>query len=163
MSQAKIGVCVAAAILSEDGTKVCLLMREDSNTLEPGFWSLPGGKVEFNEHPAAAIRREIIEEVGLHAMIIGAGQVIFCPRAECTWYCIPYVCRSLNDGLLENREPTKHKEVRWFDLSDLPDQITEVTRETINMLELYLASTDDNEVNDPLTSIVTAHRRHINN
>lgn len=32
-----------------------------------GYWSVPGGKIEFGEHPAAAAIREFEEETGLSA------------------------------------------------------------------------------------------------
>jgi ADP-ribose pyrophosphatase YjhB (NUDIX family) len=33
-----------------------------------GSWAFPGGKVEPGEHPADAVRRELQEETGMHAI-----------------------------------------------------------------------------------------------
>lgn len=38
---------------------------------DQGIWTLPGGGVEFGEEPAAAVVREVEEETGLIAEIVG--------------------------------------------------------------------------------------------
>ncbi len=42
-----------------------LLVRLSNITEAPGSWTLPGGGVEFGEHPEAAAIRELSEETGL--------------------------------------------------------------------------------------------------
>ncbi len=42
-----------------------LLCRLSDVTQVPGSWTLPGGGVEFGEHPEAAALRELHEETGL--------------------------------------------------------------------------------------------------
>lgn len=63
---------VSIAVL--DAGRVLLVERGE----EPlaGLWSLPGGKIEPGESPARAIHRELKEETGLRAELIGiAGQL----------------------------------------------------------------------------------------
>lgn len=56
-------VCVAA-ILYNTHDQVLLLQRDDKPGLEfAGYWTLPGGRVEENEMPDAAIQRELREEI----------------------------------------------------------------------------------------------------
>jgi mutator protein MutT len=45
-----------------------LLCRLSSQTASPGLWTLPGGGLEFGEHPEEALVREISEETGLNAI-----------------------------------------------------------------------------------------------
>jgi 8-oxo-dGTP diphosphatase len=46
-----------------------LLCRLAVSEVESGAWTLPGGGVEFGEHPDAACLRELREETGLHGRI----------------------------------------------------------------------------------------------
>src|SRR3954471_2916858 len=60
-------LAVSAAIF-RDG-KVLLVRRARSPA--KGFYSLPGGRVEFGESLHQALRREVDEETGLEIEIIG--------------------------------------------------------------------------------------------
>ena len=48
-----------------------LLCRLATNEPEPGAWTLPGGGVDFGEHPDDAVVRELREESGLDGVIAG--------------------------------------------------------------------------------------------
>lgn len=48
-----------------------LLARSSAISDFAGQWSLPGGGVDFGEHPADALVREVAEETGLLATIVG--------------------------------------------------------------------------------------------
>jgi 8-oxo-dGTP diphosphatase len=63
----------AAVILRPDGS--FLMARRPPGKLYAGYWEFPGGKIEPGEPPAAAIARELHEELGLE---IEAG-------AACPW------------------------------------------------------------------------------
>lgn len=47
-----------------DGDRV-LLCRLSADEPAAGYWTLPGGGLDFGEHPAAAVLRELTEETGL--------------------------------------------------------------------------------------------------
>jgi len=57
-----------SAVIFRDG-KVLLLKRAKSPG--QGFWSLPGGRVEFGESLHIALAREVDEEAGLKIDIVG--------------------------------------------------------------------------------------------
>lgn len=67
-----------------------LLLGEDAET---GFWTLPGGAVDPNEHPADAAVRECFEETGLLVkperilgVFGGPGFLIRYPNGDVTYY-----------------------------------------------------------------------------
>ncbi len=69
----KSTLLVVAAIINRGG-KYLLARRRADCASAPGKWEFPGGKVEFGEHPEAALIREIREELG-----IGIGNLrVFC-------------------------------------------------------------------------------------
>jgi 8-oxo-dGTP diphosphatase len=68
MSQPSVVVAVAAVIWN--ARREVLLIRRTKQPRK-GQWSLPGGKVEFGESLAVALKREIREETGLEIEILG--------------------------------------------------------------------------------------------
>jgi len=59
-------VDVAACIVRSGDGRV-LLAQRSAGQIAPGFWELPGGKIDPGETPAQAAARELYEEVGLVA------------------------------------------------------------------------------------------------
>lgn len=55
-----------AVIVREDRI---LLSRLAPYLFEQEMWTLPGGEIEFGEHPSAGVVREVYEETGLHAEV----------------------------------------------------------------------------------------------
>lgn len=75
-----------------------------------GMWEFPGGKIEPNETPESALKREIQEELGIDITI----EQFLCttdydyPTFHLTMHC--YLC-SVESGEIELRE---HKSARWL-------------------------------------------------
>ena len=46
-----------------------LLVRLTDQTPSPGSWSLPGGGIDYGEHPSDAVVRELYEETGLRGEV----------------------------------------------------------------------------------------------
>lgn len=59
---------VVAAVIRDVHGKV-LLTRRPEGAHMGGLWEFPGGKVEPGELPAAALARELEEELGLRAIV----------------------------------------------------------------------------------------------
>ena len=61
---------VAAYNVCVDDTSRLLLCRLSDITERPGWWTLPGGGIDFGEHPEAGALRELREETGLVGRIV---------------------------------------------------------------------------------------------
>lgn len=59
---------VVAAVLTRPDGRV-LACRRAPGRSAAGEWEFPGGKVELGERAEGALRRELNEELGIHAMI----------------------------------------------------------------------------------------------
>jgi 8-oxo-dGTP diphosphatase len=60
---------VVVAAFVHDGAEVLLAKRASGKAIAPGRYHLPGGHVEHGEHPAAALARELREELGIEAVV----------------------------------------------------------------------------------------------
>lgn len=58
---------VAALIVRDDGS--ILICQRTKHQPLPLKWEFPGGKIEQGEHPVAALKRELDEELGIDAVI----------------------------------------------------------------------------------------------
>ena len=110
------GVGCGAAIL-RDGR---LLLVKRRCAPEAGCWNLPGGKVEFGESVAEAIKREIREEVGLDITLersLGYVEMIGVDRQH---WVSPIYLATANIGEAANNEPDKLEAVEWVALKAPP-------------------------------------------
>ena len=69
VSKQEIQRLAAYALIVKD--QKILLCRLTALTGSAGMWTLPGGKVEFGEHPDNAVVREVLEETGLNVSVKG--------------------------------------------------------------------------------------------
>jgi len=131
---------IAMGVLSRNGT-VLLARRSSERKVHPDRWSLPGGHIEDGEDAETAMRRELIEEIGVTPdrwQFAGKFASEGPPGASATfhvyhvdkWHGYP---RLIDD---------EHTELRWFTAAAIkneaelaPSQLAEIladlaTRET---------------------------------
>jgi ADP-ribose pyrophosphatase YjhB (NUDIX family) len=110
-------LAVSAAIFRDD--KVLLVRRARSPA--KGFYSLPGGRVEFGESLHAALHREVDEETGLRIEIAGlAGwrEVLPATGGGGHYLIMSFAARwSANEVVLND----EHDDFRWLP----PDRLSE--------------------------------------
>ena len=121
------------ALIFNDKNEVLLLKRTLNTRNEAGFWSKPGGGVEFGEKVEDAVKREIKEELGVDIELVKflgfTNHILESEKQH--WIAFNYLAKIVG-GELKNLEPKKHEEIKWFCLKDLPEKITQTTLEPIN-------------------------------
>ena len=103
----RVLVMVVAAVIEKDG-KVLIARRRKGDKLA-GKWEFPGGKIEPGESPEAALRRELLEELGIEAEI---GEHFCTSRYDyphLSVELITYNVRAFSGAIL----PHVHDRVRW--------------------------------------------------
>ncbi len=109
-------------------------------------WGVPGGLMKRGEHPEVALRREIMEEVGIEVDLLGEPSVVVDPDPQ----RVDLIFR----GRLRNpdAEPRPSSpeivDVRWF----TPDELPELQFETSGAL-MALARASRSPRSPPLPSL----------
>jgi 8-oxo-dGTP diphosphatase len=107
---------VVGAVILREGSVFCA-QRGPAGAL-PGMWEFPGGKIEHGESPAAALEREILEELGCHVRV---GREVTSTRHQ---YEFGVVCLTTYYCELLDGEPalSEHQAAAWL----LPAELTSV-------------------------------------
>ena len=126
---------VAAALVDPDG-RVLLQQRAPERSMA-GLWEFPGGKVEAGETPAAALIRELGEELGIDVEAACLAPAVFAsePLGERHLLLLLYVCRKWK-GVPRALDATGLRWVRPVEMHALP--MPPADRPLIGLLEALL-------------------------
>ena len=108
-------VPVVCAVIEREG--LVLVAQRPPHKLLPLKWEFPGGKVEPGEDPAAAIVREIREELGCAIHVTRALPPFIHDYKTVVIEMIPFVC-ALVPGTSEPH-PHEHVVVAWVPPTEL--------------------------------------------
>ena len=138
-----VNVFVVAMLLK--GSQILLLHRFNTS-FGSGQYSLVGGKVEQGERGLKAIQREVEEEVGLtipenefefihtlHRKGTESEFIALCFKVDISHYPAPV-----------NKEPTKHDEMRFFALDQLPETLLPAHRQMIELSQKNVRYSEHN-------------------
>lgn len=100
----------AFAIILDADARVLLCHRTDIDA-----WNLPGGTVESREVPWDAVRREVLEEVGLHVQVEKLLGVYAIPSVETIAFT--FLCMQVGGSI---RLSDEADDIQWFYPSNLP-------------------------------------------
>jgi 8-oxo-dGTP diphosphatase len=115
-------------IILKDNNNLLLVQRHNTDWAS-GCWNFPGGLLEENETLTTAAARETAEEVGVtvkpsdftlaHVLHVHAHNTN--TQDILGFY---FMAQSWKDTPVNN-EPHRHSAIGWFDINDLPSNITE--------------------------------------
>jgi 8-oxo-dGTP diphosphatase len=107
---------VAAALVDPHG-RVLLQQRAPGRQMA-GLWEFPGGKVEENETPEAALARELREELGIETEVEAMAPAAFASAGlgDRHLLLLLYLCRSW----LGIPQALDASEIRWVRPVDMP-------------------------------------------
>lgn len=130
-----IGVGVFALIFNNKN-EVLLVNHKLSEKKPEEFsdcWSMPGGAIEFGETTAGALKREIKEELGINIFeekLISYNDWI---KMDRHWIGLNFIAKT-ND-VPEIKEPEKIKEARFFNMNDIPNNLSEFCKGCIFIIK----------------------------
>ncbi len=128
MENKKIGVGFGVMLLK--GGKILLGKRHDdpqkasSELHGEGTWTMPGGKLHFQEEFADGAYREVFEETGMEIdktkikHISTTNNIV----ADAHFVTLGFLCEDFS-GEPQIKEPDEITEWEWFDLHSLPEKI----------------------------------------
>ncbi len=102
----------AAAVILDEGKNI-LLVKSTYQRFHP--WGLPGGSLEYGEHPEEAVVREVWEETGLRICI---EKLLLVKSWQPDRVGMYYLCRVTGGTFYPSDEVS---EFAYFSLDDLPD------------------------------------------
>jgi ADP-ribose pyrophosphatase YjhB (NUDIX family) len=130
---------VSAVVVHDDGQ--LLLGRRADN----GLWAVVSGILEPGEQPAHAVVREVLEETGIDAVVVGLAAVssdremIRYDNGDRAQYLdLTFLCRAVGGGepWVADDESTA---VGWFDPHALPEPLARSSRARIDHALAYRA------------------------
>jgi ADP-ribose pyrophosphatase YjhB (NUDIX family) len=110
-----IVVCVGGVVLDEG--RILLVRQAQGHTLE-GQWTIPWGLIDPGETPEAAVLREIEEEAGVAAEIVGLLGIQSLPEPWEGWLGIVFQCKHVS-GLPVSDGGRETDRARFFSLHEL--------------------------------------------
>jgi len=123
VTQTKFTASAAVIIENEKGEILLLdhVLRPDSG------WGIPGGFLGFGEQPAEAVRRELIEEIGLELKMVEMVRVRVVNRH------IEILFRAKANGVAS----VKSREINafgWFKVDEMPEKMNQTQKSIIENL-----------------------------
>lgn len=109
-----------------------LLLQQRNKEPEKGYWSIPGGKLEWMETFEDAVKREVKEECGVDIKVeklLGICDHIVKNENQ-HWVSPSFLCKII-EGEPKIMEPTKHTDMQWFGLHTLPENLTITTKHAV--------------------------------
>ncbi len=99
---------VVCGVIEDDAGRFLACLRPADKHLG-GLWEFPGGKVEADESPEAALVRELCEELGIEVAVEAALDAVEWTYDRGQIRLLPFLCHIIR-GI---PSPLEHADIRW--------------------------------------------------
>lgn len=116
----KLHIVTAVAVIRRDDGRILLLKRRENETVYPGHYTFPGGKIEGNDTISEGLIREVKEECGLDlspGLILIKEKAIGRPDGQ-TSKSLSFLC-SVEDPEKITIDKNDFTDFTWADLEEL--------------------------------------------
>lgn len=142
-------VIVVSGALVHQG-KILIVQRSQDSELFPGYYELPGGKLEFGEDPMAGLIREFQEETNLIINPFAPFRTFSYFNLDQTKHYVEIVylvdLAESEEGLQTSEEHADHKWITYDQLQDYVQQMSSEVETNIQMaFELTVPDEDTDE------------------
>ncbi|HAG52163.1 MAG TPA: NUDIX hydrolase [Alphaproteobacteria bacterium] len=139
MAEKQILKAAAHAFIIKDN-QILLSVRIKTGYCD-GLFGVPAGHVDDKEVSTQALIRELQEEVNLSVYKKSLKHVVSMHRTvdEVPYFCTFFELKDLDLSTLNNNEPEKCRELKWFDLNNLPENMVPYVK---NAIEAYKSKTN---------------------
>ena len=138
MEEQKLKLAVGVGVMIFKDNKILLGRRlsdpdkADSELHGEGTWTLPGGKLHFQEGLKEAGKREVAEETGIRVKDLKELISVSNDRVpDKHFVTIGFLCADY-EGEPKVMEPDEIVEWQWFDLNNLPNPLFPPSAKIIN-------------------------------
>ncbi len=116
----KLHIITAVAVIRREDGRILLLKRRDDETVYPGYYTFPGGKIEENDTITEGLSREVVEECGLKlepGIVLIKEKAIGRPDGQ-TSKSLSFLC-SVEDNINIKLDEKDFTDYKWVNLDEL--------------------------------------------
>ena len=118
MDKKKPYIGVDAIIINDEG-KILLIHRTGKNF--NGYWGLVSGMIEWKEDVETALKRKVMEEIGIEIIrYTGRYYDKIGRHPSKTVICLPHICKIVKG---EPNPVSECDEVKWFNSTDIKNMV----------------------------------------
>jgi 8-oxo-dGTP pyrophosphatase MutT (NUDIX family) len=135
MARERFKLSVSVFLLLKKRDEILLLKREHTGWMD-GFYSIPAGAIDGKETLLEAAVREAKEEVGV---TVNPDDIMLFHTMHCfthgeEWLGQFFVTEKWI-GQPKVNEPHKHSEIKWTEVTQLPDNIIQYVKQAIDCFQ----------------------------
>lgn len=112
---------VVCAVIQDENSRVLACLRPAGKHLA-GLWEFPGGKIELSESPEVALKREILEELGVVIETVSVLRQVVWSYEDRAIRLLPFRCCIVSGKLIAREHdkllwcaPTDCEPLTWAD------------------------------------------------